>query len=55
MDASQGDDFWAFTWIFPLGGERYGIKTRAYISEVKFAKLTPPSVINMTNLFKKET
>lgn len=41
MDASQGDDFWAFTWIFPLGGERYGIKTRAYISEVKFAKLTP--------------
>lgn len=41
MDASQGDDFWAFTWVFPLGGERYGIKTRAYISEVKFAKLTP--------------
>jgi phage terminase large subunit-like protein len=33
MDASQGDDFWAFTFMFPLGGDRYGIKTRAYITE----------------------
>lgn len=33
MDASQGDDFWAFTFMFPLGGERYGVKTRSYISE----------------------
>jgi len=33
MDASQGDDFWAFTFMFPLGGDRYGIKTRSYITE----------------------
>ena len=33
MDASQGDDFWAFTFLFPLGGERFGVKTRSYISE----------------------
>jgi phage terminase large subunit-like protein len=33
MDASQGDDFWAFTFLFPLGGEKYGVKTRSYISE----------------------
>ena len=39
MDASQGDDFWAFTWIFSLGGMRYGIKTRSYISEVKYNRL----------------
>ena len=33
MDASQGDDFWAFTFLFPLGGDRYGIKVRSYITE----------------------
>lgn len=33
MDASQGDDFWAFTFLFPLGGEKFGVKTRSYISE----------------------
>lgn len=33
-DMSQGDDFCAFTFLFPLGsGERFGIKTRSYISE----------------------
>lgn len=39
MDASQGDDFWAFTWVFLLGGERFGIKTRSYVSESKYRKL----------------
>jgi phage terminase large subunit-like protein len=33
MDASQGDDFWAFTFLFPLGGDKYGVKTRSYITE----------------------
>jgi phage terminase large subunit-like protein len=33
MDASQGDDFWAFNFMFPLGGDRYGIKVRSYIAE----------------------
>jgi phage terminase large subunit-like protein len=32
-DLSQGDDFCAFTFLFPLGRERYGIKTRSYITE----------------------
>lgn len=39
MDASQGDDFWAFTWLFPMGGGRFGVKTRSYISEVKYRRL----------------
>ena len=39
MDASQGDDFWAFTWMFPLGNGRFGIKTRAYVSAVKYLRL----------------
>lgn len=33
MDASQGDDFWAFTFLFPLRGDKFGIKTRSYITE----------------------
>lgn len=33
MDASQGDDFWAFTFLFPLGGDRYGLVTRSYVAE----------------------
>lgn len=39
MDASQGDDFWAFTWVFPLGRGLYGVKTRSYVSEAKYRKL----------------
>ncbi len=38
-DLSQGDDFCAFTFIFPLGGEKYGIKTRSYITELTQLKL----------------
>lgn len=38
-DLSQGDDFCAFTFLFPLGGERYGVKTRSYVSEQKMQKL----------------
>lgn len=38
-DLSQGDDFCAFTFIFPLGGERMGVKARAYVSESKVNKL----------------
>src|SRR3954464_13345405 len=33
MDASQGDDFWAFTFLFPLSHEKFGVKVRAYITE----------------------
>lgn len=32
-DLSQGDDFCAFTFLFPLGGDKFGIKTRSYITE----------------------
>ena len=39
MDASQGDDFWAFTWLVPLGRGRYGVQTRSYVSEVKYLRL----------------
>ena len=31
-DMSQGDDFCAFTFLFPLGRDEYGVKTRSYIT-----------------------
>lgn len=33
MDLSRGDDFCAFTFLFPLPDGRFGIKTKAYITE----------------------
>lgn len=31
-DLSQGDDFTAFTFLFPLGNGEFGVKTRSYIT-----------------------
>lgn len=38
-DLSQGDDFCAFTFLFPLPRGSFGVKTRNYISSHTFAKL----------------
>lgn len=38
-DLSQGDDFCAFTFLFPLRNGCFGIKTRSYISERTMLKL----------------
>lgn len=38
-DLSQGDDFCAFTFLFPMRDESFGIKVRAYISELTLMKL----------------
>jgi len=32
VDLSRGDDFCAFTWLFPLGHGRFGLKTLSFIS-----------------------
>ena len=40
-DMSQGDDFCAFTFIFPLSNGTFGIKARCYISELTLMKLPP--------------
>ena len=39
IDLSQGDDFCAFTFLFPLGRGTFGIKTRCYISSLTLLKL----------------
>ena len=38
-DLSQGDDFCAFTFLFPLQNGRFGIKVRSYISSLTLNKL----------------
>lgn len=38
-DMSQGDDFCAFTFLFPLSNGKYGIKVRSYITELTLMKL----------------
>ncbi len=39
LDLSQGDDFCAFTFLFPLSNDAYGIKTRCYITSLTLYKL----------------
>lgn len=38
-DLSQGDDFCAFTFMFPLVDQSFGVKTRCYITEDTLNKL----------------
>jgi phage terminase large subunit-like protein len=38
-DLSQGDDFCAFTFLFPLPSGKFGVKTRSYITSLTLMKL----------------
>ena len=38
-DLSRGDDFCAFTFLFPLGDGSFGVKTRSYITSLTLMKL----------------
>jgi phage terminase large subunit-like protein len=38
-DLSQGDDFCAFTFLFPLANGGFGVKTRSYITKLTLDKL----------------
>ncbi len=44
-DLSQGDDFTAFTFLFPLPNGGFGVKTRSYISSLTLMKL--PAAMRM--------
>lgn len=52
-DLSQGDDFCAFTFIFPLPSGAFGVKTRAYITETTLMGLAP-AMRNKYDEFIKE-
>jgi len=53
-DLSQGDDFCAFTFLFPLGDERFGVKTRCYITSRTLLNL-PAATRNKYDDFINET
>ena len=52
-DLSQGDDFCAFTFLFPLSNGSFGIKTRSYISSLTLSKLPSAMRIKYDN-FRRE-
>lgn len=52
-DLSQGDDFCAFTFLFPLRGGAFGVKTRNYITYRTYARL-PLATRQMYDRFVKE-
>lgn len=52
-DLSQGDDFCAFTFLFPLSDGKFGIKTRNYISSLTQMKL-PSAIRTKYDQFIKE-
>ena len=52
-DLSQGDDFCAFTFLFPLSGGRFGVKTRNYITSLTLNRL-PLAIREKYNEFIKE-
>lgn len=52
-DLSQGDDFCAFTFMFPLSNGKFGIKTRSYITSLTMMKL-PSAMKNKYREFLDE-
>ena len=54
-DLSQGDDFCAFTFLFPLSRNAFGIKTRNYITEHTLMKLQPAMRIKYDEFIKEGT
>ena len=52
-DLSQGDDFCAFTFLFPLSNGSFGIKTRNYITSLTLNKL-PAAMRQKYEEFRKE-
>ena len=52
-DLSQGDDFCAFTFLFPLNADTFGVKARSYISERTYEKL-PSATRNKYDTFIEE-
>lgn len=53
-DLSQGDDFCAFTFLFPLARGRFGIKTRSYITSLTLQKL-PGALRHKYETFRRES
>ena len=53
VDLSQGDDFCAFTFLFPLRTGEFGIKTRSYISSRTLTQLQPAMELKYQEFIKE--
>ena len=54
-DMSQGDDFCAFTFLFPLPDGTFGVKVRAYVSKSKVNKLQSAMQMKYDEFIKEDT
>lgn len=54
-DLSQGDDFCAFTFLFPLPNEYFGVKARSYISERTYTRLPGATRTKYDSFIKEGT
>ena len=54
-DLSQGDDFCAFTFLFPLSPSEFGVKTRCYITERTLMKLPAATREKYENFIQEGT
>lgn len=55
-DLSQGDDFCAFTFLFPMGRNgKFGIKTRSYITSLTLSKLPSAARLKYEEFIKEKS
>ena len=54
-DLSQGDDFCAFTFLFPLDNGGFGVKTRSYITTLTYSKLSSAMQVKYDEFIKEGT
>lgn len=54
-DLSRGDDFCAFTFLFPLSNRKFGVKTRCYITERTLQKLPAATRVKYEEFIKEGT
>ena len=54
-DLSQGDDFTAFTFLFPLGEHGFGVKTLSFVSAQRVAKLPQATQLKYEEFVKEGT
>lgn len=54
-DLSRGDDFCAFTFLFPLSNRKFGVKTRCYITERTLQKLPAATRVKYEEFIREGT
>ena len=55
VDLSQGNDFCAFTFLFPLSKNEFGIKARSYITTASYRKLNGPMRLKYDEFIEEDS